>query len=567
MFHLTKGILKKLVEAKESLFNRSAQSVLSVRLNTSVENSGIIRLNMGDKLCIVMCDEIIADANNKDYAILVNDGESKERVLLDTDFCVHNLNKTDYQLEAGCVILVNEISYCTNVDEMYACIRSSEIQLDNEGGFLPDDSAEKIIKTTIVLRNFILLGTSIQLDIRLPRYTENSNKISQTPSDTIDATSSGSDDDDNDNSQSGENLGEEASSCSIYSIDELKQDYSNSEWSIRCQLKAKTKRIEFNNAYTLNGGHKMRMQLYDGLKYIEAVAFNELIEKLERLEINEIYLFSNGNIRNTKRNFRAWPNQSNNSEYDIIVRKDTLILHLKNYPITKLVVTRQETSAESNSQTREEESVDSNESKSKQITDNAAPSLSSSTTSNTTSLRQDIEVFVKIDQLIFKRADTRVNVVGIVYELHDLRYMTSTYGQRLEVLNFDLVDETKTLVRVALWGQEAKKFKCKKGDCIMLKQAKTCTYGGGLSLSKLRDSFIFFMNTNSSTAVANLIKWYASWINTSEHTPPISCASKIQKQRNAKKRGHASIEYSIAKPTSSSKSEIKESPNKKQRTK
>jgi hypothetical protein len=324
----------------------------------------------------------------------------------------------------------------------------------------------------------------------------------------------------------------------------------------------------------------MRIQLFDGEQYIEAVGFNDLIDKLERLDLNEIYRVSNGNLRATKKAFRAWPNQVHNSPYDIMLRNDTEFVHLKNSKLKKSTNSAINTTGQA-----KEGTTSPKKSNQSTIIDQSASSLSTSTPSTSSTVlavqskttatsttastshlnsmsKIDMDIFVKIDQLVFKRADTYVNVIGLVNEIYELKHMTSSYGKKLEVLNFDLIDDTVTRVRVALWGREAKEFNFQKGDCVMLKHVKTCTYGGGMSLSKVRDSFIYTMNTNSSSAITNLIKWHSDWLLT--NTLPRSCASLLQQQqqqKNKKKRTHTSIEYSLAKP-----SPFSGSPSKKRKT-
>ena len=306
----------------------------------------------------------------------------------------------------------------------------------------------------------------------------------------------------------------------------------------------------------------MRVQLYDGARYIEAVAFNFLIEKLECLNINDIYLVKNGIIRPCKHTYRAWPNQSLNSPYDIILRQDTVFVHLKNGKLNMTHINQREPN-----DTSDTSDIDTST--------HTAIITSHATNTSSSSSRQNMDTYDKIDQLIFKRSNTYVNVIGIIHHIHELKYTTSTYGSRLELLNLDLVDDTKCQVRVAVWGRDAKQFNHKSGECIMLKHVKICTYGGGLSLSVVRESCVYNLTTTTTSSnsthyeyLANLTRWYACWQQECEqqNDKPVTLASKIQQVSRSKKRSHSSIEYSIAK-SSTNKYTISESPRKKPKTK
>lgn len=433
---------------------------------TNVSKSYAIRLNHISDLCIVKVDEIIQSGTNEQlYGVTINDDQATEQVFLDLDDCKNNLESIDHTLDSGCIILINEIAYASLRDIMSNILDETDSQIDFN-------------KTTILIKDFILLGHEGELSA----MNDSSSELNYMLSDQ--------------------------DIIPPYVINDLKIDHSSSNWTLKCKLTEKGIIQSFINSQNLRNGKKMRIQLFDGVNFIEAVAFDELIEKFERLEIGNIYLVQRGNIRPSKLTFRAWQNQTDNSAYDIIVTPQTKFTHLTNATLKQYNEDKKKIEIDAESESESEKiSVSKKIEQVKTIQKKTPEEPSAKSTYNN---------YDKLDQIQLKKNNTTVNVIGIINTINEVRETTGQYGQTLKMINISLVDKTEATVRVTLWGKEAENFAehFKIGDCVIFNNIKTNLYEGRISLSKTKDAVLRNASSlfNNPLAV-ELNQWYSEWKN------------------------------------------------------
>ncbi|KAJ3099448.1 Replication factor A protein 1 [Phlyctochytrium planicorne] len=115
---------------------------------------------------------------------------------------------------------------------------------------------------------------------------------------------------------------------------------------------------------------------------------------------------------------------------------------------------------------------------------------------------------VMLNALYDHEKDTNVDVLGVVHEVHDLQSLVSKTTQKpLQKRDLMLVDESRFIVRVTLWGRQAESFSATDNPVMMLKGARVSdfggrclSYGGGSS-----------MHLNPETEEAFMLRgWYDS---------------------------------------------------------
>lgn len=493
MFFLTKGILEKLVK-RRSLFDVS--STISQR----VTDSSVIRLNYGDMLCIVKCTSIKVAKNTYFTSVNLYDGLRNERVLVNLAESIHNIESSEHNLEEGVVVLVNEIAMLNSVDIFRDRGNQSNDESSAEhNAILEDLDLLQNDRPLILLKNFVLLGKET-----IKTSTNKASVQSQSIQSSCSQNSIG-------------NTSLEVDINPLYKISDLKYDYSYTNWSIKGRATAKSIKLPFTNSNTFEQGHRMRVQLFDGLNYIELVAFNAEIEKLESLEVGHLYLVENGNIRASKASTRTWPNQKENSLYDIIVRSDTSFTHL-----SKGGTLLNESKEEASSSSDEDESVRSNKQK-----ETVHTSQEADVTDDEESIESNIRdvkamrtnqqadncglELTKIVRLCSISPGTRINIIAIIHEIMPVKTIRDRYGNPLEILNMLLIDKDRVTCQLAIWGEEAKLFHWKANDCIQLNGVEVITYAGGRSLSKLKNTSMSNVSRSNLRYVQELKQWLSDW--------------------------------------------------------
>lgn len=491
MFFLSSGCINKLLNKKQSLFDRASGTS-----HTSAKSS--IRLNMLNDLSIVKCMEVLECSNDDLYTMVIYDGVVSHRVYFRMNECNHNLEQLDdHQLDAGCVLILIEYTLL-KVRDLFEHI-------------LPEDELEyDLDEEAIKLNSFRVIGHDYADHNRKDAAKEDLEeeiRLSQKKLELVTL-----------HDEKEKHLDKEHSVDILprHVIANVKVDLSNSAWSLKCQLVERTLKLSFVHRDTHRDGHKMRILLYDGHKYIECIAFDDLISKLESLELDRIYLIENANVNMSKLAYKAWPNQTNNVvEYDLVVKRETNFLLLPAGTLNQrkdlLVKDVPTTSKQADIETR-------------------SAAYESSSPYPTPDVSNQAQVEVKEPNVNFRMADVKtndlksiseihkmpsnefVNMIGIVHKIFELKEVSDSYGHPLNLLNIEMIDKSKYPIKVTLWGREAAAFRHKIGDCLVFNKIKTNLYKNKMSLSKTKECTM----TNVSSFIENkkvleLNQWYSEY--------------------------------------------------------
>ncbi len=261
-----------------------------------------------------------------------------------------------------------------------------------------------------------------------------------------------------------------------YTVNQLTPKLSSTNWSIKVTVTNKSPVKEFTNRLNGNNGKTMRLQLRDHTGQVEMVVFNDQCERFNTLIINNCYLIRNCEIKFSKAACRAWPNELS-IIYDMIATKNSEFEQCKqpfNITLSKQV---------------ENQIHDSN---------TQSPSL----------LYNKYQKFTPLNELILKQANSFVDVIGAIEEVSDLKSIVKKNKKTL-LRNLKIVDVSKTIINVAIWGDEAEQFKLPVGSILVLNNVQLTNYGG-ISLSVLRASKMIEMQvTNTSSSILKeLSMWY-----------------------------------------------------------
>ncbi|CAL8076719.1 unnamed protein product [Calicophoron daubneyi] len=126
---------------------------------------------------------------------------------------------------------------------------------------------------------------------------------------------------------------------------------------------------------------------------------------------------------------------------------------------------------------------------------------------DTSSLPETHFNFVPIGKLDTIEQGSFVDVVGIVHECGDVQTIMAKASQReLRKRELGIVDNSKCLVRLTLWGEEAANFDGSQHPAIVVKAAKVSDFNGR-SLSVVSTSTVMVNPTNVPEAI-RLKGWY-----------------------------------------------------------
>ncbi|KAH1018979.1 replication protein A 70 kDa DNA-binding subunit [Dendroctonus ponderosae] len=117
--------------------------------------------------------------------------------------------------------------------------------------------------------------------------------------------------------------------------------------------------------------------------------------------------------------------------------------------------------------------------------------------------------FVEIRRIADLHANELIDVIGVAKSTSDLQIFTAkSSGREIKKRDVQLVDQSKTVVTLTLWGGQAENFNGNGNPVISLKNAKIHEFLGGKSLSTISSTQ---MRINPETKEAFLLKaWYES---------------------------------------------------------
>ena len=107
--------------------------------------------------------------------------------------------------------------------------------------------------------------------------------------------------------------------------------------------------------------------------------------------------------------------------------------------------------------------------------------LNMSTSSKTVKLHRDNKYkhLVPLNELCLLKDGSITSVIGVVSEIAESRTITPNNKPSITIRNFQIVDQTKKEVNVAIWGKQAEDFNFKVGTILILTKCKISNYGGG----------------------------------------------------------------------------------------
>jgi hypothetical protein len=221
----------------------------------------------------------------------------------------------------------------------------------------------------------------------------------------------------------------------------------------------------------------MRVHLFDETGYIEAVFFGDLCKKwsADFLKPNSCFILQSGDIRNTKKLLRAWPSEFG-SAFEISVNKNTTIELDTNQemPIKEF---------ESASNTSNADSTSQNETKNSFLS--------------------------TLSQLADKRRDSLVNTMCIVCKIEEITSIDGKqFNSKLALRRIEVVDDTRSPVKLALWGKQAEQCAFQIGRIYMFLAIKLTNFGG-LSLSFIKPTGFEDVTGNFNVGrVEKLTMWW-----------------------------------------------------------
>ena len=522
MFFLSYGCINKILNRRVSLFDRAATSAIS-SLNTS------FRLDLFSELSVCKCLEVneCGEIQESLLKLVLNDGQQSLRVYVNLDESKHNLRHTyesqEHCLDVGCVLLLLEYSHVQVKDLLGKTLLVNQL-VDNI------DLNESVIK----LNSFLLLGHDDDDD-------DDQVKSSQKLLEAVQLH-------DQEEKEQDDNV------MPRHTIESVRVDLSNSAWSLKCQVVERSLKLTFVHRDTLKEGHKMRLLLFDGLKYIECVAFDEHISRIESLTLERIYLIQNANVNVSKRLYKSWPNQADSvSEYDLGVKKETNFIllnekhatlaqrnsdhQLKEKKNTPPPPSREEQSSEVDKSERASSEDDELVKETDNEQEEEKKELVLGNKKQTPRMRGlDFKSITEIHKM--KSANELVNVMGIVHTVYDAEMVSDSRKAPLSLLNIQLIDKAKYPIKVSLWGREADTFSHSVGDFLAFKSIKTMLYKNKISLSKTVKCEMLCehdFDLNKCSAISDLTRWYADY-------------AKVKKKKNSPSSREASS-HSLVKKT------------------
>jgi replication factor A1 len=125
-----------------------------------------------------------------------------------------------------------------------------------------------------------------------------------------------------------------------------------------------------------------------------------------------------------------------------------------------------------------------------------------------------------------------VNVIGLIENVGQLSSLERPGKTTVALRKFKLIDQSKTVVSVTLWGKQATEFSLATGEILLLRRAKMTNYGG-LSLSIMRATEVNVLPENyGDSEVVELRKWWKeTWWKSRKQEDYVSINSLLQKDK------------------------------------
>ena len=158
---------------------------------------------------------------------------------------------------------------------------------------------------------------------------------------------------------------------------------------------------------------------------------------------------------------------------------------------------------------------------------------------NRMKVNEETKVFTPLDRLgmVKKRC---VEVMGVILEIEQCAKEQETQTININVRRFKLIDMTRTIISVALWGKEADEFNFKIGTIVMLNNC-TLTNFRGVSLSVHKSTFLTEVHKQTTHRLGRkLFKWWNEYSlelekNNKKKRKALIQSDRIEKEENKKK--------------------------------
>lgn len=224
------------------------------------------------------------------------------------------------------------------------------------------------------------------------------------------------------------------------------------KWTIKGRITNKSQIRTWSNA-SGNGQLFSIDLLDDNDNEIRGTFFKEEVDKFySKLEVNQIYTFSNGVVKPANKRFNT-----TNSQYEVSFNSHTEICHVQN--------------------------------------DNT--------------IKQQVYHFMKIGEIQSQPEHTNIDVIGVVKSTTPSISLRSKAGKDFIKKEVYIVDQSQYDIKVTIWGDEAVKYDSElhDDDVLAIKNIRVSDFGGGKSLSGSNDSS-FLINPSTVPEAEALINWY-----------------------------------------------------------
>ena len=500
-FYLSNGFLTEIINRK-SLFQASA--IANNASNLNGDSKVILRFSLKPFLLQVV--DVCFYNSEKIFSLELFDGNDKLEVVLDKSYWpklnskflfnanIDNLNSIDQnynareKLDIGSVIILHEYTF-------------SDITTSNVNGPILD---------VVTILNLVIIGhQTVDIQIQNKKALFNLDLIRMQIKKP---------------EQSAKIKPANIDACHLiptHSISFLSLKLSHQKWQIKAQVSKMTKVKEFKNQFSGKDGKVIRLQIIDHSGSIEAVAFNDEIEKVESLIINETYFISNADIKKSKSNYNAWNDEKESIQnaYELAISKDTLFIHCsKPNPIE---------SSEINLENFKKETTISQE----QTPNENSPKLKRC---------EKYKHLIPLNEISLQKEGTITNVIGIINKINDIKIIKPKNKDSIKLRNFFLIDQTQKDIKCALWGTEAEQFSFPIGTILMLNKVKMSNYDG-VSLSIQRETnMLEILSEWTHIDIANeLREWW-------QNTQADNLAYKLENETSKDERNSMKREISIS---------------------
>ena len=471
-FYLSKGILMEIYNRK-SLFNASA-----IANEVDGACNGKVNVRYNRRPIIVQVVEIVYFSEQQVFGITLFDGTDTLETILDMNkwhklHCKYlreaNLEKLidDYQCNNTNLFIVTRINQVQVGSVIILCEYTFvNVQIVTEPGYLQD---------VIAILDFSQIGyqniQEIKLDNTKTIYNLSLHRKPHSPRNSSDL----------DKKQSyiiqRESLNKSAANtvklAPTHSISFLSLSLSHQKWQIKGKLCRMGRTKEFKNQFSGKDGKLLRIQVTDDTGAIEVVAFNDEIQKLELLILNETYFISNADIKKSNPNFSVWTDEirKTKNEFELCVTKDTCF-----------ILCNDENDASLSSVVENFNNVTSLSQETKSSKANSSSTSASTSADKCTSNYQKYKIFIPLLNVSLQKEGSLINVIGIINKIDDIKTITPKNKEPIKIKNFYLIDQANKELKVALWGNQAEEFRFSIGTILILKKVKLTTFSG-VSLS------------------------------------------------------------------------------------